>query len=104
VHRPPSDASVGSLLEGNHPAQQRLAFEELLAHHLSLRQLRQSADRSRAWVIPGESRVEEKFRAALPFKLTRAQQRVTAEILQDMGETHPMMRLVQGDVGLGMLG
>ena len=101
VHRPPADAPVTALLDGSHPAQQRLAFEELLAHHLSLRQLRQSADRSRAWAIPGASAVEKEFRAALPFQLTGAQQRVTAEIFRDLEKPHPMMRLVQGDVGCG---
>ena len=101
VHRPPSDAPVATLMDGSHPAQQRLAFEELLAHHLSLRQLRQNADHSRAWVIARASHVEEKFCAALPFHLTNAQQRVAGEIFRDLEKNHPMMRLVQGDVGCG---
>ncbi len=41
LHRPPVDADTESLAEGTHPAQRRLAFEELLAHHLSLQKLRQ---------------------------------------------------------------
>ncbi|HWU51379.1 MAG TPA: OB-fold nucleic acid binding domain-containing protein, partial [Tahibacter sp.] len=45
VHRPPPDANVAQLLAGVHPAQQRLAFEELLSHHLSLKQLRNSVRR-----------------------------------------------------------
>ncbi|MDE2090731.1 MAG: ATP-dependent DNA helicase RecG [Gammaproteobacteria bacterium] len=101
VHRPPADAPIAALMDGSHAAQQRLAFEELLAHHLSLRLLRQDADRSRAWVIPGAGSVEQKFRAALPFNLTGAQQRVAKEIFHDLGMSHPMMRLVQGDVGCG---
>ena len=101
VHRPPADAPVAALMDGSHPAQQRLAFEELLAHHLSLRLLRQHADQSRAWVIPRASPLEEKFCAALPFRLTGAQQRVAAEIFRDLEKNHPMMRLVQGDVGCG---
>ncbi|HVA54859.1 MAG TPA: ATP-dependent DNA helicase RecG, partial [Gammaproteobacteria bacterium] len=101
VHRPPADTPVAALMDGSHPAQQRLAFEELLAHHLSLRQLRQNADQSRAWVIPRASLLEEKFRAGLPFQLTGAQQRVVAEIFRDLEKNHPMMRLVQGDVGSG---
>ncbi len=101
VHRPPTDAPVTALVDGRHPAQQRLAFEELLAHHLSLRELRRRADRSRAWTIPGGSSVEKEFRAALPFQLTGAQQRVAAEISHDLEKPHPMMRLVQGDVGCG---
>ena len=101
VHRPPIDAPVAALLDGSHPVQQRLAFEELLAHHLSLRQLRQKADRSRAPVIAGASPLADKFLASLPFRLTGAQQRVAQEILQDLSRPHPMMRLVQGDVGCG---
>ncbi|MDE1888033.1 MAG: ATP-dependent DNA helicase RecG, partial [Gammaproteobacteria bacterium] len=99
VHRPPIDAPVAALMDGSHPAQQRLAFEELLAHHLSLRQLRQKADRSCAPVIAGASALAKKFLTALAFRLTGAQQRVAREILQDLSRPHPMMRLVQGDVG-----
>ena len=101
VHRPPTDAPVAALMDGSHPAQQRLAFEELLAHHLSLRQLRLAADRSHALVVGGAGRLAALFRSRLPFQLTRAQQRVTAEIFRDLGEPHPMMRLLQGDVGSG---
>ncbi|MGA9855011.1 MAG: ATP-dependent DNA helicase RecG [Gammaproteobacteria bacterium] len=101
VHRPPADAPVAALMDGSHPAQQRLAFEELLAHHLSLRLVRQNADLSRAWVIARASPMEEKFCAALPFRLTGAQLRVAAEIFHDLEMSHPMMRLVQGDVGCG---
>ena len=101
VHRPPTDAPVAALMDGSHPAQQRLAFEELLAHHLSLRQLRHQADQSSAPVIGGDKALAEKFLAALPFRLTGAQQRVTAEIFADLARPHPMMRLVQGDVGCG---
>ncbi|MDE2197068.1 MAG: ATP-dependent DNA helicase RecG [Gammaproteobacteria bacterium] len=101
VHRPPTDASMAALMDGSHPAQQRLAFEELLAHHLSLRQLRLAADRSHALVVGGAGRLPALFRSRLPFQLTRAQQRVTVEIFRDLGEPHPMMRLLQGDVGCG---
>ncbi len=101
VHRPPPDAPMAALVDGSHPAQQRLAFEELLAHHLSLRQLRQNADQSRAYTIAAKPELVEKFRAALPFQLTGAQQRVMAEIFRDLEKSHPMMRLLQGDVGCG---
>jgi len=104
VHRPPPDAPQAALMDGSHPAQQRLAFEELLAHHLSLRRLRLAEDKSRAAPLACEGKLAAKFRAALPFTLTRAQERVAGEILKDICRVHPMMRLVQGDVGLGMLG
>lgn len=101
VHRPPTDAPLQMLMDGSHPAQQRLAFEELLAHHLSLRQLRQKTDQSRAPVISGKSALADKFLGLLPFALTGAQRRVADEILHDLARPHPMMRLVQGDVGCG---
>ena len=101
VHRPPPDAPLDQLMDGSHPAQQRLAFEELLAHHLSLRRIRLAEDQTHAAPLDCEGRLAARFRAALPFQLTRAQERVAAEIAQDVARAHPMMRLVQGDVGSG---
>ncbi len=101
VHRPPPEASVESLEAGKHPAQQRLVFEELLAHHLSLRQLRHAAKAQRAPVLDGTGALRERFVATLPFALTAAQRRVVGEIETDLRRDHPMLRLVQGDVGSG---
>ena len=101
VHRPPPDAPLPALLDGSHPAQQRLAFEELLAHHLSLRRLRLAEDKSRAPPLAGRGELRARFLDGLPFKLTRSQERVAGEILSDLKRPHPMMRLVQGDVGCG---
>jgi len=101
VHRPPPDADVPALMEGRHPAQRRLAFEELLAHQLSLRLLRQAADKDLALPLPRRSDLTDRCRARLPFTLTGAQQRVWAEIERDLARAQPMMRLVQGDVGSG---
>jgi ATP-dependent DNA helicase RecG len=101
VHRPPPDAAVDLLLEGRHPAQQRLAFEELLAHHLSLRQVHQRARHVAAPPLAGEQRLVADFLGGLPFELTGAQQRVIDELQQDLARAHPMARLVQGDVGSG---
>jgi ATP-dependent DNA helicase RecG len=101
LHRPPPDADVEQLLAGKHPCQQRLAFEELLAHYLSLRNLRALADAESAVALTGgQDRVDE-FVSQLPFELTGAQARVVDEILADLAKPHPMMRLVQGDVGSG---
>lgn len=101
VHRPPLDADVLQLSEGRHPAQRRLVLEELLAHHLSLQQLRLEARREAASVLAGDGRLGKAFLARLPFALTRAQQRVHEEIRADLARPEPMMRLVQGDVGSG---
>jgi len=101
VHRPPPDADLALLASGNHPAQQRLAFEELLAHHLSLRRLRERAQRTAAPSLSGGHALVQRFIRSLPFELTAAQARVIGEIRADLAETHPMARLVQGDVGSG---
>ena len=101
VHRPPPAADVAALLVGVHPAQQRLAFEELLAHHLGLKRLRARMRRHRAPALAGDPALEGRFLAALPFALTRAQRRVADEIAHDLGKRVPMLRLVQGDVGSG---
>jgi ATP-dependent DNA helicase RecG len=101
VHRPPPEANLELLNEGRHPAQRRLAFEELLAHHISLRLLRQAADRDQSWPLPRSGDLVERCLERLPFRLTGAQSRAWAEIAADLGREHPTMRLVQGDVGSG---
>ncbi len=101
VHRPPPGAALDVLEEGRHPAQQRLAFEELLAHHLSLRRLRDQAQCHEAPPLHKDSELCRRLVADLPFPLTRAQQRVIDEIGVDLERSRPMMRLVQGDVGAG---
>ena len=100
LHRPPPDADLQALLAGQHPAQRRLAIEELLAHHLSLRRQRIAMQAHKATPLRGESRVEA-LRASLPFALTGAQERVYREIRADLARPMPMLRLVQGDVGSG---
>ncbi len=101
LHRPPPDARQDLLLENDHPAQKRLAFEELLAHQLSLRQLRHQQRQVQAPGLKGNGQLSTALTASLPFQLTGAQQRVLTEIIQDIGQTQPMLRLVQGDVGSG---
>ncbi len=101
LHRPPPDAPLDQLLQGEHPAQQRLIFEELLAHHLTMRRLRLKVERQVAPPMVVSGQLSRRFLQQLPFKLTPAQQRVVTEILQDLEQPHPMQRLVQGDVGSG---
>lgn len=103
VHRPAADDDIAALLSGRHPAQRRLALEELLAHHLSLRGQRR-AHRAQAAPALHEGALVERLRAALPFRLTGAQERVFAEVARDLAQPVPMLRLVQGDVGSAMLG
>ena len=100
MHRPPRDAHLGELLSGHHPAQRRLAFEELLAHQLSLRLLRQEIQSDPAAPMP-EDALEQRFLKSLPFSLTGAQARALADVDRDLAASRPMVRLVQGDVGCG---
>ncbi len=101
LHQPSPDVSLEVLRTGKHPAQQRLAFEELLAHHLSLYTLRARAYRHTAPSLDSVGQLSQTLLAQLPFKLTAAQQRVFTEITSDLRSTHPMQRLLQGDVGSG---
>jgi ATP-dependent DNA helicase RecG len=101
VHRPPADAPVDQLQEYRHPAQRRLAFEELLAHQLSLKLLRQRIQSDPGWPLTADGSLKAALLAALPFRLTAAQERVLGEIEADLGLAKPMLRLVQGDVGCG---
>ncbi|HHL2561779.1 TPA: ATP-dependent DNA helicase RecG [Yersinia enterocolitica] len=101
LHRPPADIQLADLEQGKHPAQRRLIMEELLAHNLSMLAVRAGAQSYRALPLLPEERLKRRFLAALPFTPTHAQQRVVAEIEQDMTHNYPMMRLIQGDVGSG---
>jgi len=101
VHRPPPDARLAVLEAGRHPAQRRLAFEELLAQQLTLRRLRNVIRRDPAWPVAARGALAERLLAGTGFTLTGAQRRVIAEVRRDLATPHPMLRLVQGDVGSG---
>ncbi|MDF0749924.1 ATP-dependent DNA helicase RecG [Marinobacter sp. 71-i] len=101
VHSPPANAPVHLLMEGRHPAQQRLVMEELLAHQLSLLQVRQQVQAREALPLLPTGDLPERFLDLLPFSLTGAQRQVMSEIRQDLSQPVPMLRLVQGDVGSG---
>ncbi len=101
VHQPPADANIFELIEGRHPAQQRLIFEELVAHQLSLLTRRYYIQSIAAPAIAPSKQLTRQLLDQLPFQPTQAQVRVSAEILADLKQTKPMLRLVQGDVGAG---
>jgi ATP-dependent DNA helicase RecG len=101
VHRPPPEAALEQLSLGLHPAQQRLAFEELLTQHLSLKRMRALVRLRQAPRLGGEGDLRRALLAGLGFQLTAAQQRVGDEVARDLAQTQPMLRLVQGDVGSG---
>ena len=101
LHRPPADADVAALQSGLHPAQRRLALEELLAHQLSLRRQRIALQEQGARALACKGRLVGRLLKQLPFTLTAAQQRVYAQVRDDLARPRPMLRLVQGDVGSG---
>ncbi|HDR1022254.1 TPA: ATP-dependent DNA helicase RecG [Pasteurella multocida] len=101
LHRPPPDVSLEVLEKGKHPAQQRLIFEELLAHNLAMQKVRLGTQQFSAYPLHYQSDLKQRFLAQLPFQPTNAQARVTQDIERDLANSFPMMRLVQGDVGSG---
>ena len=101
IHRPEPKTDLDALIEGDHPAVQRLALEELAAHHLALARLNRARARQYAEALQDERGLIERMLAEFPFEPTGAQKRVMTEIGSDLGATRPMRRLLQGDVGSG---
>jgi len=104
LHNPPPQESEAALADRSHPAWQRIKFDELLAQQISLRRAQAARREKNAPTMPRRADGQgllTRFLAALPFRLTGAQQRVVEEIAADMARPHPMHRLLQGDVGSG---
>ncbi|MBA35180.1 MAG: ATP-dependent DNA helicase RecG [Oleispira sp.] len=101
LHQPPAEANLEQLDAGQHPCQRRLILEELLAHQLSMHRARLKVKQERAVQIQFMGPSQEKIIDSLPFTPTDAQKRVVEEIQFDLNQPHPMLRLVQGDVGSG---
>ncbi len=101
LHNPPASEELHLLNEGKHPVQKSLKEEELLAYALSLCKLKNKVTEHDAEVIEGKGELRKRFLESLPFSPTNAQNRVVKEIMEDLSKPHPMMRLVQGDVGSG---
>jgi len=104
LHAPPPrlNALTQRALEARtHPAWTRLKFDELLAQQLSLKAHRKARASRRAPVLRGDGTLTKALLERVPFKLTRAQERVWREIAHDLRRAMPMQRLLQGDVGSG---
>lgn len=101
LHRPPKETSLHLLNEGKHPAQRRLIVEELLVHRLVMIKRRDDYTEQSALRCPHPQAMLNQFFTSLPFTLTKAQCRVAQEICDDLQQSYPMMRLLQGDVGSG---
>ena len=101
IHHPPVNANMLQLAQGSHPAQQRLIFEELVAHQISLLTRRAYIQQIEAPSFHPSQTFAKVLLASLPFEMTGAQKRVSKEIIADLKQNKPMLRLVQGDVGAG---
>ena len=91
----------GADLSAEAPARRRLAYDELLAHQLTLALARRTARRGKGRPSAGTGRLQARVLGALPFRPTAAQVRAMAEIAGDMAQPQRMHRLLQGDVGSG---
>ena len=101
LHNPPPDISEAALAERVHPAWLRIKFDELLAQQLSMRVHYRKRRSRNAPCLSARQTYPQQLLQALPFSLTNAQQKVLREISLDLANTHPMQRLLQGDVGSG---
>ena len=97
IHHPEDTLDISPMS----PARQRLAYDELLAGQLALALVRSRMKKSagKSWRGTGEK--QHSIRAALPYRLTDAQERSVEEILSDMADPERMLRMLQGDVGSG---
>ena len=103
LHRPTVGQDLAAMLEMDSPQFQRLIFEELVSFHLGMQQVRHERNKDIALPLVGNraSELIQNFMGKLSFSLTNAQLRVSEEIIQDLKQQQPMMRLIQGDVGSG---
>lgn len=101
LHRPPAGVELQNMLEAQSLAHQRLIYEELLAHHFSLRSARLAREAEKASPLKDNPKLAAKLNTGFGFTLTAAQQRVVEETTSDLATSVPMLRLVQGDVGSG---
>ncbi|OYU40292.1 MAG: ATP-dependent DNA helicase RecG [Pseudorhodobacter sp. PARRP1] len=97
THAPQDQAALAF----THPARQRLAYDELFAHQLTLSLARAHLRRGNGVASIGTNALRRKVLATLPYAPTTAQTRAVAEIAQDMAQPLRMNRLLQGDVGSG---
>lgn len=101
IHYPQADANLADLEDRSTLEWRRLAYDELLAQQLSMRKHYAKRRQHHAPAIASSNRLVKQLLAELPFALTQAQQTVTHEISQDLTQSYPMQRLLQGDVGSG---
>lgn len=97
LHTPTSLAGLSL----DHPARQRLAYDELLANQLAMHVLRRHHRKRGGRPLSATGALTQQLIQSLPFQLTTAQIRAAQEISVDMASSQLMVRLLQGDVGSG---
>ncbi len=101
IHFPDALVKIELLNRGESDFHKRLAFDELFMLELGLAVLKKRNAVEKGIAFQSDGRLPGKFIDMLPFKLTKAQEKVSADIARDMKSPHPMNRLLQGDVGCG---
>ncbi|GAB5604188.1 ATP-dependent DNA helicase RecG [Sideroxyarcus sp. TK5] len=101
LHNPTPDISAATLEKRSHRAWRRIKFDELLAQQLSMRVHHRERCKRAAPALPAHDKLTHALLDKLPFRLTGAQQKVWREIAHDLSQSHPMQRLLLGDVGSG---
>lgn len=101
LHHPPKDSGINALTLEQSRHFKRICFEELAAYQISLMRLKDRNKKPAALSVPYDEALQQSFLSSLPFAPTNAQTRVFFEIVNDLKQGRPMLRLVQGDVGSG---
>ncbi|QRN40848.1 MAG: ATP-dependent DNA helicase RecG [Neisseriaceae bacterium] len=102
IHYPPSNHyDNNELLNAYNPALKRLKFDELLAQQLSMGLMKARRNETKKYKLHFENKLVNALLQSLPFELTNAQKKVLDEIENDLKQSYPMHRLLQGDVGSG---
>jgi ATP-dependent DNA helicase RecG len=101
LHQPPADAKQAAFEAGETAAHYALAFDEMFAFQLAMGIDRMRAMRRAGARIDAEPTFSTRLMETLPFAPTRAQLQAIEEIGGDLGKSHPMNRLLMGDVGSG---
>jgi len=101
IHKPDKNIIYDDLVSSNNENKKRLVFEELLAHQLIFKRIRSYNKTLLSFQLNNDDKPIKKLISKLPFEPTNSQIKVMEEIIKDMQNKTPMMRLVQGDVGSG---
>ena len=101
IHKPNKNTKYEDLMSSDNRNKKRLVFEELLSHQLIFKRIRAFNKKLLSFQLDNNDKPIKKLINKLPFKPTKSQIVVMNEIIKDMQNKTPMMRLVQGDVGSG---